>query len=64
MVEFVNVHTGNKMYVHESRVQEYISLGHKLVPVNSIDAEFVEHEVHEDKPVEKKKRTRKKKVEG
>lgn len=28
MVEFINKVTGSKMYVHESRVAEYIAEGH------------------------------------
>lgn len=57
MIEFVNKYNGQPMYVHETRVQEYLRLGHKLAPSNAIDVEFSEH-VEEPK---KKKATRKKK---
>lgn len=30
MVEFINHFTGSKMYVDESRVEEYKAAGHKL----------------------------------
>ena len=30
MVEFINKLTGNKMLVHESRVDEYLAAGHTL----------------------------------
>jgi len=29
MVKFINKATGNVMYVHETRVDEYIAAGHK-----------------------------------
>lgn len=30
MVKFINGHTGSVMWVHESRVGEYLAAGHKL----------------------------------
>lgn len=30
MVKFINSYTGSVMWVHESRVEEYIAAGHKL----------------------------------
>lgn len=30
MVEFINALTGGPMWVHESRVEEYLAAGHKL----------------------------------
>ena len=30
MVKFINCQTGSVMWVHESRVEEYIAAGHKL----------------------------------
>lgn len=30
MVKFINCHTGSVMWVHESRVEEYLAAGHKL----------------------------------
>ena len=33
MVKFINCHTGSVMWVHESRVEEYIAAGHKLAAV-------------------------------
>lgn len=66
MVEFINKHTGQKMFVHETRVREYLAMGHTISPSSNsiIDVEFEEHE---EKPVEEKKAkrktsTRKKKV--
>ena len=31
MVAFINALTGGPMWVHESRVEEYLAAGHKLV---------------------------------
>ena len=33
MIEFINKVTGTRMWVHESRVNEYKAQGHKLAPV-------------------------------
>lgn len=30
MVEFINAMTGGPMWVHESRVEEYLARGHKI----------------------------------
>lgn len=30
MVKLINAQTGTVMYVHESRLEEYLSKGHKL----------------------------------
>ena len=30
MVKFINGHTGSAMWVHESRIGEYLAAGHKL----------------------------------
>ena len=30
MIKFINAHTGGVMWVHESRMEEYIAAGHKL----------------------------------
>lgn len=30
MVKFINCQTGSVMWVHESRVEEYLMAGHKL----------------------------------
>ena len=32
MVKFINALTGTEMWVHETRVEEYIKRGHKLAP--------------------------------
>ena len=46
MVKFINRSTGSVMWVHESRMEEYLAAGHKLVA--------------DPPPVEKKPTTRKK----
>ena len=33
MIEFINKVTGTRMWVHESRVDEYKAQGHKIAPV-------------------------------
>lgn len=30
MIKFINALTGSPMWVHESRVEEYLALGHKI----------------------------------
>lgn len=62
MVEFLNKNTGTKMFVDESRVQEYEMMGHRRVS-SFIEVEYTEEVIEEEKPVKKKKSTRKKKVE-
>lgn len=32
MVKFINAQTGGEMWVHESRVDEYVAMGHKIAP--------------------------------
>lgn len=32
MVKLINAVTGGEMWVHESRVDEYLAQGHKLAP--------------------------------
>ena len=32
MVKLINALTGTVMYVHESRLEEYLARGHKLAP--------------------------------
>lgn len=32
MVKLINAVTGSEMWVHESRVDEYLAAGHKLAP--------------------------------
>ncbi len=32
MVKMINAHTGTIMWVHESRLEEYLDRGHKLAP--------------------------------
>ena len=32
MVEMINALTGSRMWVHESRVEEYLGAGHRLAP--------------------------------
>lgn len=32
MVKLINAQTGTVMYVHESRLEEYLARGHKLAP--------------------------------
>ena len=32
MIEFINAHTGGVMYVHETRIEEYLKAGHKMAP--------------------------------
>ena len=32
MVKMINAHTGTVMYVHESRLEEYLARGHKMAP--------------------------------
>jgi len=54
-VEFIN-HTGGKMFVHESRVEEYKAAGY--IPAASI-VDSTARDITE--PVEKKKTTRRKK---
>lgn len=53
MVEFLNMRTGTKMWVHESKVDEYKAAGH--IPA----ADIVDDEAPVEKP--KRKRTVKKK---
>ena len=48
MVKFINCHTGSVMWVHESRVEEYIAAGHKLAATPSV----------EKKPTTRKKTTK------
>lgn len=50
MVEFVNVNTGCKMYVDNSRIEEYKAMGHTIA---SSDVKT------ENKPVRKRKTTTK-----
>lgn len=32
MIEFINAYTGSVMYVHETRIEEYLKAGHKMAP--------------------------------
>lgn len=32
MIKFINAYTGGEMWVHETRMDEYIAAGHKLAP--------------------------------
>ena len=32
MVKMINAHTGTVMFVHESRLEEYLARGHKMAP--------------------------------
>lgn len=32
MVKMIQAHTGAPMWVHETRVEEYLARGHKLAP--------------------------------
>ena len=32
MVKLINAQTGTVMYVHESRLEEYLARGHKMAP--------------------------------
>ena len=32
MIKFINAQTGGEMWVHESRVDEYVAMGHKIAP--------------------------------
>ena len=32
MIKFINAQTGGEMWVHETRVNEYLARGHKLAP--------------------------------
>ena len=32
MVKMINAQTGTVMYVHESRLEEYLARGHRLAP--------------------------------
>lgn len=32
MVRLINAHTGTIMWVHETRVEQYLERGHKLAP--------------------------------
>ena len=32
MIKFINAQTGGEMWVHESRIDEYVALGHKIAP--------------------------------
>lgn len=47
MVKFINGQTGSVMWVHESRVGEYLAAGHKLAGSISLSAP-------EKKPTRKK----------
>lgn len=33
MIKLINAVTGGEMWVHESRVEEYLRAGHKLAPL-------------------------------
>lgn len=54
MKEFVNRYTGSRMFVDDSRVDEYVEAGHK--PVSTVT---VEEKTEEKQPV---RRSRKKEV--
>ena len=32
MIKFINALTGGEMWVHETRVDEYVARGHKIAP--------------------------------
>ena len=32
MIKFINAQTGGEMWVHESRVDEYVAMGHRTAP--------------------------------
>lgn len=49
MVKLINKITGGDMYVHESRLEEYLAAGHKLAAPPAL----------EKKPVRKKTTTKK-----
>lgn len=55
MVELIHARSGGKMWVHESRLSEYLGAGHKLA--SSCSAETVE-EAPKQEP--KKRKSRKK----
>lgn len=55
MVEFINKLTGNKMLVHESRVDEYLAAGHTLAAKPVLE----KTEKAEKKPAAKAKKTEK-----
>lgn len=48
MIKFINAHTGSVMWVHESRMEEYLAAGHKLAVTPPI----------QEKPTRKKKTTK------
>lgn len=50
MREFVNKYTGNKMFVDDSRFDEYVEAGHK--PVSTLTVE----KKTEEKPVRKSRK--------
>ena len=32
MIKFINAQTGTEMWVHETRVDEYLAMGHQFAP--------------------------------
>lgn len=50
-VEFINKHTGNAMFVDESRVAEYEALGHSKASI--VIADVVATEIKPDMAVKK-----------
>lgn len=53
MVKFINKVTGSTMYVHETRIDEYIAAGHKMAPPPPLP-EKPETPVKQEKPKRKK----------
>lgn len=49
MIKFISCHTGSEMWVHESRMEEYLAAGHKLAAPPPVP----------EKPTRKKKTTTK-----
>lgn len=36
MIKLTNAYTGSEMWVHETRLEEYLKMGHKLAPLPDV----------------------------
>ena len=63
MVAFINRDSGGIMYVHESRVEEYLAAGHRLAappkPVHPLVTDDAQPKAADKKPAAKKSTKRK-----
>lgn len=57
MIKFINKYSGGDMYVHESRVEEYLAAGHRLASPPTPDHPLIRDEKPE-RPAKKSTKKR------